>query len=348
MDKRDEFIELCNTYGPSSHEAEVRKWLISKIPKNYHLSKDNLGSLIVSSQPLDSKSKKIMLVSHMDEIGFMVSGFNPDGTLTLEGVGGINYSNLLSQAITIKSSNGEFYDGFFALKNYSMRDRASKLKNPLSNSDYVMDFGFSNKEEAQSKISFGDIAIFKSQGLKVSNNKVISKAIDDRAGCYTLLETIRQVEQREDINFVFSFSVQEEVGCRGAITLANKIKPDLAIITDISYHFDQMGHVGKGPLFRPMDAGTMQKPIINSYIKKVYQDANVQYQDYISFGATDGAKVHISNEGVPTIQMCLIGKEIHSANGMVSMDDITNLSKAIKYVLENITEQEIEKFKEEI
>lgn len=348
MDKRDQFIELCNIYGPSSNEKEVAEWIIKKIPSNFNIKRDNLGSIIASSHPLESNLKKVMIISHMDEIGFMISGFNSDGTLTFEGVGGINYSNLLSQTVCIKNNRGEKFYGMFALNCYSMRERSSKLKNSLSNTDYVLDFGFINKDEAEQKISFGDIAIFSSQGMKIDNNRVIAKAIDDRAGCFTILESMKDLKIRGDINYVYCFSVQEEVGCRGAITLSNMIKPDLAIVTDISYAFLQMGHVGKGPLFRPMDAGTMQKPIINNYIKEVYNKLNVSYQNYISFGATDGSKVHTSNIGVPTMQLCLIGKEIHSANGIVSMDDINSLSLVIKNVLETISVDQISKFKEEI
>lgn len=333
------FKEICECNAISGDEREL-----IRILKNYYLKYsdeivyDNLGSLVAHKKCKKENAVKVLVLAHSDEIGFMVSGFNSDGTLRANAIGGIAPNTLLAHRVVLKNDEGKL---FYGVINKEYKEHIKDLE---------FDFGFDNIDEIKNNnISIGNSICLEGDTILVNDHRIISKAIDNRYGCclgVELLEAIKDVEL--DIDLYVGVSVQEEVGCRGALTITNKIKPDFAIVLDCSPcdYRNNNGILGKGVLLRVKDANMLAFKSLINYQKSVCDIVSVPSQYFISMGGTDAGMVHKSSAGVLTLTHCICAKNLHTSSTMMDINDYLSAKESLIYIVKDLNKEKIESFKE--
>ena len=283
---------LLSIYSPSGNENNVREFIKSEI-KDYvdEIEVDALGNLIVRKK---GNGKKIMISAHMDQIGLMVTNIDEKGFLRFTNVGGISPFVSLSQKVV-------FENGVVGIIDSEPVEDIGKLK--LEN--MYIDIGVFSKEEAESKINIGDVCVYKTE-YDENENVVSSKCLDDRVGCFVAIEAIKKIKDNvNDLYFVFT--VQEEVGLRGARTSAYRINPDMGIALDVTGSGDTpkaktfaVG-LGKGTAIKVKDNSILTHPKVKELMVDVAKENNIEYQmEVLEFGGTDSGAIHLTREGIPS------------------------------------------------
>ncbi|HHX77225.1 MAG TPA: M42 family metallopeptidase, partial [Firmicutes bacterium] len=203
---------LSQAYGPAGREDRVRELIKDCLPSKENIIEDALGNLIFIKK---GSGKKIMVAAHMDEVGIIVTDIDEHGFLRLAPVGGVSAYSALGKRFVFPGG----VTGVVAVE---------KVENlhKLTYKELYLDIGAAAKKEAVAKISIGEIGVYEGSFAAV-NNRLLSKALDDRVGCAILLEALRDMETDNEIYFVFS--VQEELGLRGAATAAYRLNPDYGL-----------------------------------------------------------------------------------------------------------------------
>lgn len=322
--------EIVKVYGPSSNEGLIREFIKNEIKDHVdQLEVDVMGNLIARKQ---GKGKKIMISAHMDQIGLMVIDIDENGFVRFTNIGGISPHISLSQQVIFE--NGTI-GAIFA----EPVDDISKLK--LEN--MYIDIGVNSKEEAEKKVSIGDICIYHSE-LVENDNVVFTPYLDDRVGCFVAIEAIKAIkEPKNDLYFVFS--VQEEVGLRGAKTAAYSIDPDIGISLDVTAHGDtpkaKRFAIGlhKGAAIKVKDNSLIVHPKIRQLLVDIAKRDNIPYQmEVLEFGGTDSGAIHVNKSGVPSGVISIPTRYVHSTVEMASKEDILNCKNLlILFLNENIT-----------
>ncbi|SCG83363.1 peptidase M42 family protein [Proteiniborus sp. DW1] len=308
--------KLVNAFGPSGDEQQIAEIIKAEI-KDYvdEIRTDRLGNLIARKK---GNGSKVMLAAHMDQIGLLITDIDEKGFLRFTNIGGISPYVSLGQRVIFKNGNiGVIY--------MEPMEDISKLK--LEN--MYIDIGARSKEEAEKIVSIGDSCVYTSQYYENDNN-VISGCLDDRIGCYILIETIKELkEANNDIYFVFTS--QEEVGLRGAKTSAYSIDPDFGIAIDITSSGDtpkaKRFAVGldKGAAIKVKDQSILVSPVVKDFMVKVAKDKNIPYQlEVLERGGTDSGAIHLTKEGVPSGVISVPTRYVHSPSETISKNDVNN------------------------
>ncbi|WMM26509.1 M42 family metallopeptidase [Tissierella sp. MB52-C2] len=319
--------DLVSVYGPASNEDLTRDYITNEI-KDFvdEIEVDALGNLIARKK---GAGKKVMISAHMDQIGLMVIDIDEKGFLRFTNVGGISPVVSLSQRVI-------FENGTIGIIYAEPVDDISKLK--LEN--MYIDIGAFSKEEAERKISIGDICIYKSEYVE-NENVVFTPYLDDRVGCFVAIEALKSIKNpANDLYFVFS--VQEEVGLRGAKTAAYRINPDVGIALDVTSHGDTpkakrfaIG-LNKGAAIKVKDNSIICHPKVKNLLVNLAKDNNIPYQmEVLEFGGTDSGAIHVNMEGVPSGVISIPTRYVHSTVEMASKNDIINCTKLLIEFLEN-------------
>ena len=315
--------ELCLLNGISGDESCVREYIIEKIRDKCDYSVDNLGNITAFRKGKKTPEKKLMIAAHMDEVGLIVTSVRSDGTLTFETVGGIDSAVIIGKRVKIGKNGLSGVVGSKAIHKLSAeeREKAPKI------SDLYIDFGAADKAEAEKYVSAGECVYFDSEFMEFGNNRIKSKAIDDRAGCALML---RLIEEEPEYDTFFVFNVQEEIGLRGSTVSAFSLQPDIAIVLEATTAADIDGADGAakvctingGPVVSFMDRSTM-------YDKELYKTAfetakengiKCQTKSMIA-GGNDSGAIHISGKGVRTIAVSLPCRYLHSPSCVISKQD---------------------------
>ncbi|HSH34875.1 M42 family metallopeptidase [Schnuerera sp.] len=319
--------ELVSIYGPSGNEKFIRDYIETEI-KNYvdEIITDDLGNLIARKK---GNGNKIMIAAHMDQIGLMVTDIDDDGFLRFTNIGGISPYITLSQQVV-------FENGTIGVISAEPIEDISKLK--LSN--MYIDIGTNNKEETEKIVDIGDICVYKSD-YNENDNVVFTKSLDDRVGCFVAIESIKQIENNvNDLYFVFT--VQEEVGLRGAKTAAYRIDPDIGIAIDVTGSGDTpkaktfaIG-LNKGTAIKVKDNSILTHPKLRQFMIGVAKENNISYQlEVLEYGGTDSGAIHLTKEGVPSGVISIPTRYVHSTIEMASKNDIINSIKLLSKMLED-------------
>lgn len=307
--------KLTSAFGPSGYEDEVAEIIIEEI-KDYvdEIRRDRLGNVIALKK--GSGASKVMTTAHMDQIGVMITNIDKDGFLRFTNVGYVDPYVVLSHNVIFKNGTvGTVYK----------EDKADIKGLKLSN--LYIDIGAPNKEEAMKLIGVGDFGVFLSKFTE-QGNRVSSGALDDRIGCYVLIEAIKKMKKPSgDVYFVFT--VQEETYTSGAVTSAYAIEPDAAIVVDVTATGDtpecntMSVKMGEGCTIKVMDKGLICHPKIKNYLKSKAEENNISYQyEVMEFGATDGMMIHTSKTGVLTGVISIPSRYVHSPSEMVDKRDV--------------------------
>ena len=323
--------KLTACISPSGRENGVRNIIENELKEVCdEIYTDTLGNLICHKK---GNGKKLMLSAHMDEIGFMVNYIDEDGFARFSTIGGVQRYNCINSCI-------EFENGTRGKISYENKENPSTA--PFEK--MYMDIGASSKEEAEQKIQIGDMAAY-APSFSLIGNRIMSKALDDRAGCWALIMAMKQAEKSEnDIYAVFT--AQEEVGLRGAKTAAALINPDIAVSVDVSNVGDTPQSeelnlsLGKGPAIKLKDASFIIHENVKDMLLDCAKKANIPYQmEAASYGGTDAGAIHLSGGGVRAGTISIPTRYIHSSCEVIDKTDLENTCKLLKMIISTNTEE---------
>lgn len=317
----DRLEEICNIDGISGDETAVREYITNNI-KADDVSVDNLGNLIVFKKGKKTPKNRIMLAAHMDEVGFMVTDITEDGFLRFGAVGGIDPRVVLGRAV--RFTNG--MPGVVGTKATHQQSADERKKAP-DFSDMYIDIGASDKKAAEKLVSRGDTVCFDSGFFAFGDGFIKGKAIDDRAGCLIMMDMINS---ELPYDMWFAFTVQEEVGTRGAKAASFGIQPDIALVLETTTACDIAGvggdkrvcQLGKGCVISYMDRSTI-------YDKKLYRLAfdtaeklgiPAQTKTVVA-GGNDSGAIHVSRGGVRTCALSVPCRYLHSPSCVIKQSD---------------------------
>ncbi len=330
--------KLCCASGVSGDEGEVRDIIMNEI-KNHvdNFEVDALGNIIAFKSGKNKASKKIMLSAHMDEVGFVVTNIASSGVLKVSAVGGIDRRVILGKQATVGKNK---INAVFGVKPIHLLTAEEKDKIPKID-DMYCDIGADNKKEAEKYIDLGDTVAFKSKFV-IDEDRIISKALDDRIGCLVLIEIIKQ---EIEYDMYFTFVVQEEVGLRGAKTASYTVNPDSAIVVEATTACDvaqtnedkKVCKLSEGSVISFMDRATIYDKEYVNLALEVAKNNNVAVQIKKAVaGGNDSGAIHCSRSGVRTLAVSFPCRYIHSANSIISRKDYNSVYTIVKKTAEII------------
>lgn len=329
---------LCDAFGVSGAEGEIRDIIIPEI-KEYcdDLTVDTMGNIIAFKKG-ESSDKKVMLSAHMDEVGFIISGITDKGYLEFKKVGGIDTRVIISKNVLVGKNK---IPGVIGMKAIHLQSKGEREEVPKVKSLFI-DIGAKDKEDAEKHVELGDYVSFATKYADFGDGKIKAKAIDDRVGCYILTKLIKEPVKYDTY---FCFTVQEEVGLRGAKIVAYRIKPDIALVIESTTCADvynvpsqsEVTNLGKGVAISIMDRSTIVNRDYVSFLQKISDGINVQYKKTTA-GGNDAGAIHQTGTGVLTASLSVPCRYLHSPVGIASKDDILATEKLAKRFLERIDE----------
>lgn len=314
--------ELAGAYGPSSREEDVRGLIQEKITLFVdEVHTDALGNLIAVKK---GPGKRIMLAAHMDEIGVVAAYVDEKGFIRFSNMGGVNPFIAAGQRVN-------FGNGTVGTVCYE--EALEEMKDLKINRMYI-DIGTKSREETYQYVHPGDMGVFIGETLE-QNGRYISKALDNRIGCAILVSLAQQMKNPSN-EVVFAFTVQEEVGLRGAGPAAFGIKPDLAVAVDVTNTGDTPEckplaiDLGKGPAIMIKDAKTLSHPLVKDALIRCATEKNIPYQlEVLNAGANDAGAIHITAGGIPSGGVSIPCRYMHRPCEMVDKNDVVNAVKLL-------------------
>ena len=308
--------ELVETTSPSGYETNVRKLIRSKIEALAdEVQVDALGNLIATKGEIKAGGKKIMLAAHMDEIGIIATHIDDSGFVRFTPIGGVRRHTCIGGRV-------RFLNGTQGVISYEVLDDVNNL--PTFSQMYV-DVGATRRADCPVRV--GDVAAF-DRAFSAYGERLVAKAMDDRIGVAVLIETLRLLKKTPNkVDFVFS--VQEEVGLRGATTAAFGLDPDIGIAVDVTRSGDTPRGVkmdvslGSGPALKVRDSGMLSDPRVVDWMVNTAEKEKIPYQlEVLEAGTTDARAIQLSRAGVPSSCISIPCRYIHSPSEMVDFNDV--------------------------
>ncbi len=316
--------ELCALNGISGRENSVRDYIIEKIKGYAEYSVDSLGNLIVFKKGKNPAKNKVMLDAHTDEVGLIITAITSEGFLKFAKVGGIDTRVMLGK--TVKVGEKELI-GVIGIKPVHLVEKSAEADIPKEDELYI-DIGVKSKEEAEELVSPGDAAYFTGELVEFGNGFIKAKALDDRVGCAILIEMIRS---ELEYDMWFSFSVQEEVGTRGAQTAAYSINPDYAIVVETTTAADIAGVsedkkvciCGNGGAVSFMDRATVySKELYDKAFEVAKRNGIACQSKTLVAGGNDAGAIHKSRCGVKVLTVSVPCRYLHSPGCVIKYSDV--------------------------
>jgi putative aminopeptidase FrvX len=320
--------KLTEAFGPSGREAELRQIVRAEIKGQCdYISEDPLGNLIGVVKAKAKSGRRIMLAAHMDEIGLIVSPVDEHGFARVAPVGGVFPLNCVGSRVRFASGRPGVI---------GMEQREDEKKAPTLDQLYV-DTGAADRDSCP--VAVGDMAVF-DRPLAEAGGRLVAKAMDDRIGVAILIETMRRLKRTlHEVQFVFT--VQEEVGLRGARTSAFHLDPEIAVSVDITVTGDtprcrpMAVELGKGPAIKVRDSGMIADPRIVKWMTGAAAAHRIPHQlEVLERGTTDAAMIQISRAGVPAGCLSIPCRYAHSPSEMVDLADVENAVKLLLAMLQ--------------
>ena len=338
--------EMLESFGPAGFEAETAA-IVKKAVKVYadEVMTDKLGSVIFTHKGT-SELPRVLLAGHIDEVGFVVSGIEDrTGFLTFNPLGGWWDQVLLSQRVVVRTEKGDI-PGVIAAKPPHLLS-PDEMKKVVEKKFMFIDIGATSKKEAEGMgVRIGDPVVPFSGFSVIRDGKLgMGKAFDDRIGAFIAMEVVHRLAEQKvkHPNTVYgAATVQEEVGSRGAATVAHMVDPDVAIVLEVDIAGDVPGvqpqeaptKMGKGPSILTFDSSMIPNQALKQFVIDTAKKAKIPYQlSLVAMGGTDASRIHMSRAGCPSIVISAPTRHIHSHVGILSFDDVEN---AIKLTLELI------------
>jgi len=323
---------LSEAAGVSGQENEVRNLIKAELERlRVTYKTDALGN-VLAHKPGRRGSTTVMVAAHMDEVGLMVVGIEDSGLLRFKPIGGIDRRVLVAKQVLV---GPEKIPGVIGSKPIHLQKKDER-KTPFQWQELYIDIGAKDRAEAEKLVPLGTAAVFATSFRQLSDDIVMGKAFDDRVGCTVLLELLKE---EYDCNLVCAFTVQEEVGLRGAGPAAYSAEPDLALVIEGTTASDvpgvpQHGHstsVGKGPALTVMDRTAIPAKHLVERLRQVALKGNIPFQyRRATTGGTDAGKIQLTKGGIPVAGISVPCRYIHSPASVASLKDIENTIRLVK------------------
>ncbi len=333
--------ELTEVCGVSGDEGRIRAMLQESAgPLCDELITDSLGNLIA----VKGRSKpgpRVMLAAHMDEIGFIISGVHESGLLHFKTVGGIDDKVLLGKHVLVGTDR---LPGVIGGKPIHLLKEDERRRSPAADTLFI-DIGAADKKAAEAKVAVGDYATFATRYVEFGAGLIKAKALDDRAGCQVLLDLLAL-----DLPFPLyaAFTVQEEVGLRGAQVAAYRIDPQLAFVVEGTTCADgpdsephgAASRLGLGPAISFMDRTSIAHRPLRAFVTDTAVKHGFPYQNKnVVSGGNDAGAIHLTRAGVPAVSISVPCRYIHSPAIVASLSDIANTTRLLGAVLQDLPER---------
>ena len=319
---------LCMLSGVSGQEDEVRDYILERaMPYADEIHTDAMGNLMVFKKGAVHPEQRIMLCAHMDEVGLIITRIEDEGYLRFQFIGGVDRRVVLGKRVYV---GRERIPGVIGLKACHLVSRDEEKNVPKVDELYI-DVGAKSKEEAAKHIELGDYGVFDDSVTEFGDGYIKAKAIDDRCGCAAMLKLI---EEDLPCDTWFAFTVQEEVGARGAMGAAFRLTPDIALVlegttaADLPYVEEgkQICRLGKGPVLTFMDRGTIYDRELRALLIRLAEENGIAWQTKEQIaGGTDGRVIQRSRAGVKTAIIATAVRNIHSPASVASEKDAENM-----------------------
>lgn len=318
----DTIKELCTLCGTSGREDKIREYIINHIGTNPY-TVDALGNLTVSVKGENSAKNKVVVCAHMDEVGFIATYVTKSGLIKFNTVGGILPAVMSGRKVVFE--NG--VEGVICAKPVHLSSEEEK-NTYLGADELYINIGTFSSEETLKLISLGDTAVFRPDFLDLGD-KIVSKALDDRTGCAIML---KMIEKGLKYDCTFIFSVQEEVGCRGAGCAANAVRPDFSVVLESTTAADVAGvpeekqvcRQNKGAVVSFMDNSTLYDKEIFRKCLDIGKEKGIDVQVKTAVaGGNDSGSIHKSGIGVRSAAISAPCRYIHSQSNLLKKSDIT-------------------------
>lgn len=328
--------ELCALPGISGREHLVREYITARLknaPAVSDIRIDRMGNCIVSLKGRKPAPKKVLFAAHMDEVGGIVTGITDDGYMHFDTVGGITPDVLFSRQVWV---NG--HAGVIGGKAVHQCSGEEKTKIP-SIDRMLIDIGAHSKDEAKAVAKEGDAITFTASCFPLFNDVFCAKALDDRAGCALLLK-LAHTKPEYDVTLVFT--VQEEIGLRGAVTAAYATEPEIAVVVDSTTAADSVGvppekqvcRIGEGPVVSFMDRQTMYDWGLYAFIRDLANKNGIPTQTKTMVaGGNDAGAFQRAKQGAYVAAVSLPCRYIHSPSCVLKEQDITNTYRLLELLL---------------
>lgn len=333
---------LCAQFGPSGCEEQVRGMILeAALPYADAIETDPMGNLMVFRKGNQTLEKPVMLCAHMDEVGVIVKKITDEGMIKFGFIGGVDPRVVIGRRIYFRNGAGEEVVGVVGIKAVHLTT-ASERKTAPKAKDMYIDIGCTTKKQAENKLAPGDCGTFSAAIRMFGDGLMKAKAIDDRLGCAVLLTLLREVPP---VDTWFVFTVQEEVGLRGAATAAFRLQPGFCLIVEGTTASDlaeapahkQVCALRQGVVLPFMDRGTIYDAELFALLRTACEKRDIPWQTkHMVAGGTDGGRVHKIGEGVRVVGVAAPVRYIHSPVSVAAVSDLENVCRAARAFLEEI------------
>ncbi len=334
--------KLCNAMAVSGDEQEVRQIVMEALKDQAdEIKTDVMGNLLVTKQGTTENRVRVMLAAHMDEIGFMLVNDNEGGLFEFVTIGGIDERQLVGKSVIVGRDHLPGVIGAKAIHLTTPEERKNTLKIDQMRIDMGLDIG--------AKVKVGDRATFATQ-FEIIGPSLRAKALDNRLGVINLIELVKHSPANVDL--LAAFTVQEEVGLRGARTAAYAFDPQIGIALDATPANDLPNWEGgeensryntrldHGPAIYLLDAATIADRRLVNWLVQAGEDAGIPWQfRQPNLGGTDAGAIHKVRAGVPSVSISVPQRYAHTAAGLVRIDDWKNTLRLVHTALTKLTPQ---------
>ena len=338
QDEQIQLIEkLSNACGIAGQENEIRKIVLEEIkPYADDIRTDAMGNVLAIKKAKKDAALKVMVAAHMDEVGFLILKEAEEGLYHFAIVGGIDPRTIPGKKVLIGEKHIQAIIGAVPIHLTTADERSRTI--PVD--QLRMDTGIGKNSDVKP----GDYATFDTKFSKYGDT-IRGKAFDDRLGVANLIQLLKNAP--DTIELQAAFTVQEEIGLRGAKTAAFALNPDVAFVLDTTASRDLPTHdgeenvlynakIGQGPALYASDAATISDPRLLRMVMSVAELNQIPYQiRQPGKGGTDAGSIHKSRAGVPTLSMSVPCRHIHTAIGIARIEDWQNTLNLILAVLQN-------------
>lgn len=326
--------------GVSGDEKPVRDFIIERIKDrvdSWYV--DNMGNLITFKKGT-GLNRKVMLAAHMDEVGLLITGINDNGLLKFKAVGGIDTRVLVGKRVRIGKDGVPGVIGYKPIHLQDSTERQSTVKK----SGLTIDIGAKDRDQAEQSVSVGDTAAFDYDPVEFGDHKVMAKALDDRVGCVILTELLKS---RYSFDLYGCFTVQEEIGLKGAKAASYAVVPDVAIILEGTTCYDLTGtsehmmstRLGDGPSLTVMDRSVISDRDLLKHITRTADKLGIPWQVKRTIsGGTDAGRIQVSGKGVRVCPIAVPCRYIHTPVSVMDKRDFFHTLKLAEGTLAELAD----------
>lgn len=325
----ESLINLCNLSAIASDEKEVRDYILNET-KGYadEVLYDGLGSVILHKK---GTGPKVLFMAHMDEVGFIIKAVLNNGLVNVVKVGGVLDDACHHQMVQINSET-------------------KTIKGLLStvNDLLLVDVGYDSLDAVRDLgIKVGDRVTFDANGFAVSNQRVFAKALDDRVGCYVLIEALKALNTKKlDADLYFAFTSSEEVGTRGGKTTTELIQPDISFAIDVASEKENIRadlntrKLGSGFMIINYDKTLVPKRSLIRHLRNLAESKALAYQDdMFAGGGTDAGSSHLVGSGRLACALGVPLRQCHGPYSLCDMKDVRGLVTMVEAISTNLNSE---------